>query len=93
MVKAEMGSSELETTLKGVAALFTVPPSTEDRAELSLATAASAKKAGVPHTLVVSVATTRATKGQRVRAGIQENGNGDQGFGNTAHISPYPAVR
>ena len=55
VVKAEMGSSELETTLKGVAALFIVPPSTEDRAELSIATAASAKKAGVPHTLVVSI--------------------------------------
>ena len=57
VVKAEMGSAELETTLKGVNALFIVTPGTENRAELAISTAAAAKKAGVKHLAVVSALT------------------------------------
>ena len=59
MVKAEMGSSELETTLKGVAALFIVTAGVVDGADLAIATAASAKKAGVKHVLVIAVAISK----------------------------------
>ena len=57
VVKAEMGSSELETTLKGVAALFIVTAGVVNGADLAIATAASAKKAGVKHIVAVSVPT------------------------------------
>ena len=57
VVKAEMGSAELETTLRGVNALFIVTPGAENRADLAIATAASAKKAGVKHQVIVSVLT------------------------------------
>ena len=50
-----MGSSELETTLQGVAALFIVTAGVEKGADLAIATAASAKKAGVKHVLAVAV--------------------------------------
>ena len=57
VVQAEMGSAELETTLKGVDSLYIVTPGAENRAELASATAVSAKKAGVKHLVVVSVLT------------------------------------
>ena len=55
VVKAEMGSAELKTTLQGVDTLFIVTPGAENRAELSISTAKSAKEAGVKHQVVVSV--------------------------------------
>ena len=57
VVKAEMGSTELETTLRGVNTLFIVTPGVENRPELAIATASSAKKAGVKHQVIVSVLT------------------------------------
>ena len=54
VVRAEMGTAELETTLKGVDSLFIVTPGVENRAELASATAVSAKKAGVKHLVVIS---------------------------------------
>ena len=55
VVKAEMGSSELENTLKGVHALFIVTPGAKNRAALTIATAESAKKAGVKHQVTVTM--------------------------------------
>ena len=57
VVKAEMGSPELKTTLQGVDTLFIVTPGAENRAELVISTAKSAKEAGVKHQVVVSVPT------------------------------------
>ena len=57
VVRAEMGTAELETTLKGVDSLFIVTPGVENRAELASATAVYAKKAGVKHLVVVSILT------------------------------------
>ena len=57
VVKAEMGSTDLETTLRGINTLFIVTPGVENRAELAIATATSAKKAGVKYLVVVSVLT------------------------------------
>ena len=54
VVKAEMGSAELETTLRGVHTLFIVTPPVENLAELVTATATSAKKAGVKHVVTIS---------------------------------------
>ena len=54
VVKAEMGSTELKTTLQGVDTLFIVTPGAENRAELSISTAKSAKEVGVKHQVVVS---------------------------------------
>ena len=55
VVKAEMGSAELKSTLQGVDTLFIVTPGAENRAELAIATAKSAKEAGVKHQMVVSL--------------------------------------
>ena len=57
VVKAEMGTAELENTLKGVHSLFIVTPGVINRAALTIATAESAKKAGVNHQLIVSIPT------------------------------------
>ena len=57
VVKAEMGSAELKSTLQGVDTLFIVTPGAENRAELVISTAKSAKEAGVKHQVVVSVLT------------------------------------
>ena len=54
VVKAEMGSAELKSTLRGVDTLFIVTPGAENRAELVISTAKSAKEAGVKHQVVVS---------------------------------------
>ena len=58
VVKAEMGSAELQNTLKGVHALFIVSPPVENRAALTIATAEYAKKAGVKHQVVIAAPTT-----------------------------------
>ena len=59
VVKAEMGSPELKTTLRGVDTLFIVTPGVENnlKAELVISTAKSAKEAGVKHQVIVSVPT------------------------------------
>ena len=57
VVKAEMGSSDLASTLKGVDTLYIVVPGAENRTELSVKTAQAAKAAGVKFLLVVSVLT------------------------------------
>ena len=59
IVKAEMGSTELKATLRGVDTLFIVTPSVENnlKAKLVISTANSAKEAGVKHQVVVSVPT------------------------------------
>ena len=54
VVKAEMGSAELKSTLQGVDTLFIVTPGAENRAELVISTAKSAKEAGVKHQVLVS---------------------------------------
>ena len=55
IVKAEMGEKdELVNTFKGVNALYIVTPGTQNRAELTLATAEAAKQAGVKAVVVVS---------------------------------------
>ena len=54
VVKAEMGSADLNHTLKGVDALYIVTPPTENRAQLVISTAEAAKEAGVKHLLIVS---------------------------------------
>lgn len=62
VVEAVMGQKEkLKETLKDVNALYIVCPGTENRAELSIATAEAAKEAGVKHILVLSVATADLT--------------------------------
>ena len=56
IVQAEMGSNDkLVQTLAGVNALYIVTPGAENRAELTIATAEAAKKAGVKYVVVVSV--------------------------------------
>lgn len=55
VVKACMGDDALVDVLKGVNVLFIVTPGTEKRAPLTIATAESAKKAGVKHIVLVSV--------------------------------------
>ena len=57
VVKAEMGSAELENTLRGVDVLFINTPGIEHRAEPTVATAVSAKNAGVKHQVIVSLFT------------------------------------
>ena len=57
VVKAEMGSVQLESTLKGVHSLYIVTPGAQNRAQLTVSTAEYAKKAGVKHQLIVSVLT------------------------------------
>ena len=54
VVKAEMGTTELKNTLKGVDCLLIVIPAVENRAELAISTAKLAKEAGVKHQVVVS---------------------------------------
>ena len=54
VVKAEMGTAELENTLRGVYSLLIIPPPAQNRAELATTTAASAKKAGVAHQVIIS---------------------------------------
>ena len=56
VVQATMGDEKLSETLQGVDTLYVVTPSTKNRAELTIATAEQAKKAGVKHIGVVSVA-------------------------------------
>ena len=55
VVKAEMGSADLENTLRGVDVLFINTPGIEHRAEPTIATAISAKNAGVKHQVIVSL--------------------------------------
>ena len=56
VVQAEMGAKDnLVHILKGVDTLFINTPTTENRAELVIATVEAAKMAGVKHVLVVSV--------------------------------------
>eukprot|EP00188_Purpureofilum_apyrenoidigerum_P005169 Plantae.Rhodophyta-Purpureofilum_apyrenoidigerum.ctg6465.p1 GENE.Plantae.Rhodophyta-Purpureofilum_apyrenoidigerum.ctg6465~~Plantae.Rhodophyta-Purpureofilum_apyrenoidigerum.ctg6465.p1 ORF type:complete len:327 (-),score=52.84 Plantae.Rhodophyta-Purpureofilum_apyrenoidigerum.ctg6465:320-1210(-) len=57
VVRAEMGSDDLETALGGVDSLYIVSPGAINRAELSLKAMEAAKKAGVKHILQLSVAT------------------------------------
>ena len=54
VIKACMGSPDLVETFKGVDSLYIVTPGTEDRAQLAVSTAESAKTAGVKHIAVVS---------------------------------------
>jgi len=61
IVKATMGNPDLVSTLKGVDTLYIVTPGAEERAHLTIATAESAKKAGVKHIAVVSVFTASFT--------------------------------
>ena len=62
VVQATMGDKDkLKSTLKGVDALYIVTPGTENRAQLTIATAETAKEAGVKHLLVVSVFTAQLT--------------------------------
>jgi uncharacterized protein YbjT (DUF2867 family) len=61
VVKAAMGGEGLEETLKGVHSLFIVTPGAENRAELVIATAGAAKRAGVKHQVIVSVLTADNT--------------------------------
>ncbi len=55
VVKAAMGSDQLEDVFKGVDRLYIVAPGTEDRAAKVIATAKSAKTAGVKYILALSV--------------------------------------
>ena len=58
VVQAEMGDNEkLVETFKGVDTLYINTPGIENRVEVTIATAKSAKKAGVKHLVVVSVPT------------------------------------
>ena len=62
MVQAEMGAKEdLVKTLKGVHVLFINTPTTENRAQLAIATAETAKTAGVKHIVVVSATVANDT--------------------------------
>jgi uncharacterized protein YbjT (DUF2867 family) len=62
VVQAEMGAKEdLVKTLSGVHVLFVNTPSTENRAQLAIATAETAKTAGVKHVVVVSVSSADDT--------------------------------
>lgn len=62
VVQAEMGANDkLVQTLAGVNALYIVTPGAENRAELTIATAEAAKKAGVKYVVVVSVLTADLT--------------------------------
>ena len=57
VVQAEMGDNDkLVETLKGVDTLYINTPAIKNRVEVTVATANSAKKAGVKHLVVVSVA-------------------------------------
>ena len=58
-MQAEMGTAELEKTLKGVNSLYIVTPSRQNPAELPLATAVSAKKAGVKHLALITSTTSK----------------------------------
>ena len=55
VVKAEMGSDELESTLRGVDALYIVTPGIDKRHVPAIKTASAAKAAGVKFLLVVSL--------------------------------------
>jgi uncharacterized protein YbjT (DUF2867 family) len=55
VVKAAMGGEGLEDILKGVHALLINTPGAQNRAELTLATAKAAKRAGVKHQVIISV--------------------------------------
>ena len=58
IVQASMGDKEnLTAVLKGVDVLYIVTPTSENRAQLAIATAEAAKTAGVKHLGVVSVTT------------------------------------
>ena len=57
VVKAQMGTTELKNTLKGVDSLLIVTPAVENRAELAISTAKLAKEAGVKHQVLVSAIT------------------------------------
>ena len=57
VVQATMGDSNLVGTLAGVSVLYINTSSTENRAELAISTAESAKQAGVKHIVVVSAFT------------------------------------
>ena len=62
VVQAEMGAKEdLVKTLKGVHVLFINTPTTENRAQLAIATAETAKTAGVKHIVVVSATVANDT--------------------------------
>ena len=61
VVQATMGDEKLSETLQGVDTLYVVTPSTKNRAELTIATAEQAKKAGVKHIGVVSVPSADTT--------------------------------
>ena len=56
VVQATMGDEKLSETLQGVDTLYVVTPPTINRAELAIGTAEQAKKAGVKHIGVVSIA-------------------------------------
>ena len=70
VVRAEMGSAELKTTLQGVNTLFIVTPGAENRAELVISTVKSAKEVGVKHQVVVS---GRSAARQDLQFGRQYN--------------------
>lgn len=62
VVQAEMGAKDkLVATFAGVHSLFIVTPSTENRAQLTVATAEAAKDASVKYVVVVSVSTAELT--------------------------------
>ena len=54
VIKACMGSPDLVETFKGVDRLYIVTPATEDRAQLAVSTAESAKTAGVQYVAIVT---------------------------------------
>ena len=71
IVKAEMGSGDvLVDALKGVDALYLINPPVENRAELAISTAKSAKVAGVKYILLQSDQTMQ-TAGERTVFGKQ----------------------
>ena len=61
VVKATQGDSNLVDVFAGVSTLYIITPGPENRAQLAISTAESAKQAGVKHIAVVSVTTADLT--------------------------------
>lgn len=57
LVQAKIGDTKLTETLKGVATIYIVTPSTKNRVNLVIDTATCAKRAGVGHIVTLSVPT------------------------------------
>ena len=62
IIQATMGDSNLVSILSGVTTLYIVTPGVENRAQLAISTAESAKQAGVKHIAVASMAGSDSTE-------------------------------